>query len=113
MIMRTIPRRHLIYYLRVFEQDSRQQIGNLVDITSEGVMLVSEQPVEAGKTYQFRMDLPTDVFGKGELEFEALCVWSKTDINPDFYVSGYRLAGITASDEMCINYLIRMYGFTD
>ena len=54
---RKAPRRHLIYYLRVYDRASGQQLGHLVDLTTEGVMLVSEEKLEKG-VHSLRMDLP-------------------------------------------------------
>jgi hypothetical protein len=39
---RKLKRRQLIYYLRVLDRDSGALVGRLVDITTEGVMLLSE-----------------------------------------------------------------------
>jgi hypothetical protein len=43
---RKLKRRHLIYYLRVFEKNTDTLLGYLVDITPEGIMIMSESPVE-------------------------------------------------------------------
>ena len=37
---RRLKRRHLIYYLRVFNQATDQLIGHLVDLTTEGTLTV-------------------------------------------------------------------------
>jgi hypothetical protein len=113
MIERKIPRRHLIYYLRVFEQESDRLVGNLVDITPEGIMLVSDAELDPGREYELRMDLPTDVYNNGRLLFKAVCIWSKNDINPEFYDSGFRLLDVNPEAELCIKHLIRLYSFMD
>ena len=48
MDKRKINRRFLLFYMRVFDADARQQIGNLVDITLRGMMVVSEHPLARG-----------------------------------------------------------------
>lgn len=113
MNQRKIPRRHLIFYLRVFDRETGVQVGNLVDITAEGVMLVSEHPFELGNLYRFRMELPAEVFAEGRLDFDAECLWSGNDVNPEFYDSGFRLPDLGEDALLCIRYLIDMYGFTD
>jgi hypothetical protein len=112
-IDRKIQRRHLIYYLRVFEQDTDRQLGSLVDITPEGIMLVSDKPVELGRTYSLRMELPTEVYNEGTMLFDAVCVWSKNDVNPEFYDSGFKLVGVGPEQELCIKHLMRIYSFMD
>ena len=52
---RKLNRRHLIYYLRVFDRDTSILIGHLVDITAEGIMLISEDPIETDNIFQLKM----------------------------------------------------------
>lgn len=113
MNQRKIPRRHLIFYLRVFERETGLQIGSLVDITSEGIMLVSERALEIGQVYQLRMELPAEVFPQGRLDFDAQCLWSGNDVNPQFFDSGFKLLDTDEEAVLCIHYLIEMYGFAE
>jgi hypothetical protein len=110
---RKLKRRHLIYYLRVFDRNTNQLLGHLVDITPEGAMLVSETPIPTAERFQLRMLLPAEIFGKDRLEFEAESIWSKNDINPDFYDTGFRLLDVNAEDAATISELIGEYGFRD
>ncbi len=41
----SIKRRHLIYYLRVWNNKEDKVLGHVVDITTEGLMLISEQEI--------------------------------------------------------------------
>ena len=50
-------RQHSIYYLKVVDQETGEQLGSLVDISEKGVMLVSEQELE--------MNLATSISGYG------------------------------------------------
>jgi hypothetical protein len=110
---RRLKRRHLIYYLRVFDHTNGQLIGHLVDITKEGLMLISEQPLIADKQYQFRMVLPAEILNKAELTYVATVIWCKKDVNPDFYATGFRLVSISEEDMVIIESLIHRYGFND
>lgn len=110
---RILRRRHLIYYLRVFNPHDQQLLGHLVDITAEGIMLMSEQPLPIGATYAMRMDLPADTFGKATVEFEARALWSRPDANPSFHDTGFQLTRVAEADERIINRLITEYGFRD
>lgn len=110
---RRLKRRHLIYYLRVFDQTNGQLIGHLVDITKEGLMLISEVPLSMDQTYHFRMVLPSEILSKVELDFVATVVWCKKDINPDFYATGFKLVSISEDDLVVIESLIHRYGFND
>jgi hypothetical protein len=88
---RKLKRRHLIYYLRVFEQGTNKLVGHLVDLTQEGIMLISENPIEVNKVYHLRMILPSRMGGNEEWLFDAESRWCNKDINPDFYDTGFKL----------------------
>jgi hypothetical protein len=110
---RKLKRRHLIYYLRVFNRLNDALVGHLVDITTEGVMLISEEPIEIDKDFTFRMALPTGMWGKDDIEFDAQSVWCKRDINPLFFVTGFKLSNIPAELVAIIESLIENFGFRD
>ena len=110
---RKLKRRHLIYYLRVFDVTNGQLIGHLVDITKEGLMLISELPLINEKQYSFRMVLPAEILNKAELTFVATVIWCKKDVNPDFYATGFRMVSISDDDMTIIESLIHRYGFND
>ena len=108
---RQLKRVHLIYYLRIFDTKSGKIVGHLVDITVQGIMMISEEPVATGKDYSYKMKLPGIIHGRDEIEFSAHCLWCKKDINPDFYVSGYSIKTVSSQDLKTIVSLINAYGF--
>jgi c-di-GMP-binding flagellar brake protein YcgR len=110
---RTIKRRHLIYYLRVWEIDENTELGHLVDINTGGMMLISEKPVKTGETMHLELRLPD---GEGELKpmrFKAICRWSDKDINAAFYDSGFEFTEKSAQAIAMLQKMIEAYGFTD
>ncbi len=110
---RRLKRSHLIYYLRVFDRSNNETLGHLVDITPEGAMLISENPIPVNTQYQLRMQLPAEIFGRAYLDFDAESLWSKRDINPDFHDAGFRLMNVSVKDTAIISRLIDDYGFRD
>jgi len=81
---RQLKRVHLIYYLRIFDSNSGINVGHLVDITTQGIMMISEEPIPVGKEFSLKMQLPGTITGREEIEFSAQSLWCKKDINPDF-----------------------------
>jgi len=110
---RRLKRRHLIYYLRVFNRETDQLLGHLVDITEEGLMLISEQPIELDVTFHLQMQLPSNIGGMEKWEFDAVSKWCRKDINPDFLDSGFQLVDIDVKSLTVIRNLIRGFGFQD
>jgi hypothetical protein len=89
--IRKVARRHLIYYLRVFDTDTGELLGNLVDISTRGVMLVSDRAIETDKSFKLRMVLPETIEGSREVVFNAISRWCGNDTNRDFYDTGFEL----------------------
>jgi hypothetical protein len=110
---RKLKRRYIMFYSRIFDRSTGMLIGYLSDITPEGAMVISEEPVKTNTQYKLVMDLPEDVFGKQHLTFAAKCVWCRPDVNPNFYMSGFHLETIATEDIQIIHRIIEDYGFRD
>lgn len=108
---RQLKRVHLIYYLRIFDSNTGDNIGHLVDITTQGIMIISEEAIPLGKDFSLKMQLPSTITGREEIQFRARSLWCKKDFNPDFYVSGYQIKEISPQEVKTITALINAYGF--
>lgn len=110
---RKVKRRYLLYYMRVYDAETRQQIGNLVDLTPEGAMLVSENPLPTKKTYNLKLELSEDVADKPFLDFTAKSLWCQPDIEPHFFNTGFKTIKISPEDVKIIQRIVEVYGFRD
>ena len=110
---RKFKRRYLMYYSRIFNRKNGSVIGYLVDITPEGAMIISEEPIKPGENFRLRMDLPEDISTKASLDFEARSVWCKPDIDPHFYGTGFQISGLKDEDVQLIERMVQEYGFRE
>ena len=110
---RKIKRRYLLYYSRVFDAKTGDLIGNLVDITALGAMLVSERPIPVDTVFRLKLELSEDVADKPFLEFTAKSLWSQPDIAPGSYNTGFQMLDIAPHDMEIIQRIIDAYGFRD
>ena len=106
---RKLKRRQLIYYLKVLDRETDNPVGRLVDITGQGFMLISSDPLPVHLEYGLKMHLPAEMASKDHIEFTALSLWCKKDINPDFFDTGFRFKDITPDDLRIINDLIHEF----
>jgi len=83
-------RLHLIYYLRVFDKKNNTLLGHLVDITTGGFMLLSENPIKTGIEFALSMDVPLPEGLTERVELNAKSCWSNQDANPAFYDTGFQ-----------------------
>lgn len=110
---RSIERRHLVFYLRVFDGMSSKIIGHLADISTGGLMLLSEKAIKVDRDFRLRLKLPKEVVGRDEIVIEATSCWSKRDSNPDFFVTGFKIAGLEADIEKQIRILVRDFSMEE
>lgn len=110
---RKFKRRYLMYYARVFDKRTGRVIGYVVDLTQEGLMLISEEPVEPNTRFRLRMDLPEDLSEKKFLDFEAESRWCKKDMDPNFYAIGFHMEETAPEVLETIHTMIAAYGFRD
>jgi len=71
----------------VFDRKTDKVIGNLVDISINGIMIVSETPITEKTIYQLRMEFIQNIM------FDAKCVWF-IDIGANYYISGFEFIQI-------------------
>ncbi len=81
----------LVQYLRVRNKKSNEITGHLVDISTAGVMLISDQAIPPENVYKFSMEIPQVEQQVCVLHFDAKSLWTKPDINPYFHNSGFCL----------------------
>ncbi len=110
---RTVLRRHLIYYLRVWDTVKDELLGHLVDINTDGLMLVSEKPIPTKKTFKLELRWNTPEGEEQHLRFDAESRWSNNDVNAVFYDTGFLLKSTDETILEPIKEVIEEYGFFD
>jgi hypothetical protein len=96
--------------LKVAERNTDRLVGRLVDVTTEGMMLISSEPIEMNRVFQLTLDLPEEMDGgPREVGLEARSLWTKKDANPDFLLSGFEFVTVAPEDLLTITDLIRQY----
>ncbi len=110
---RRMKRWHVIYYLRIFDRDSGSLLGHLVDITTEGMKMVSEEPIPSKKDFRLKMEVPLEGEKTEEVLFNARSLWSEKDTNPDFFATGFYLENLNSDTINVIQSLIADLSFED
>jgi hypothetical protein len=110
---RTTKRRHLIYYLHVYNRLDNELLGHVVDITAEGLMIIGEKTLPIDHDFSLHMTLPSEIMGRESLDFEAHSVWSRRDADPTLFGTGFRLNDIDSEESRIIRRLIKDFGFQD
>lgn len=107
---RSLSRHHLIYYLRVFDGISSRVVGHIVDISPQGIMLITDEPITVQEEYRLRMRFPGAGSEQEELIFDAVCRWCREDDNPEFYIAGFQIQELPEAAANFIQGLIAEFG---
>ena len=111
--LRQLKRRHLIYYLEVFDQETGKLLGHLVDLTVKGMKLISKEEIAPGQTFSLRMIMPEEYCPEREVHFTATSTWCSEDVNPDFYATGFTTPDLESNTRRLFMILINQVGFND
>ena len=110
---RKLKRRHLIYYLHVLERSSGEHVGYLVDITTNGIMIMRENPVEPETLLELKILLSSEMSSKQYLNFDVKAIHCEKSINETTYEIGCQLLHLSAEDFHEIEMIIDELGFRD
>jgi len=110
---RSEKRRFLLYYTRVFDTHSHVQVGNLVDISSLGAMLITPSPIPIEVDFNLKLELSEEVADKPFMEIPAQSLWCHADLDPNLYNSGFKFLDVSPENAAIIRQIVNRYGFRD
>ncbi|MFQ5608153.1 MAG: PilZ domain-containing protein [Candidatus Zixiibacteriota bacterium] len=106
-------RRRTDALLCVYDRNTDEFVGCLVDMTSDGLKLKSPAEIEANAIFQFRMDLPQELKGSDRITFDARSVWLSQDEVSQEYYTCFQMQGVSSEDIDRIEHLIGGSLFAD
>ncbi len=109
---RKAKREQSIYYLQVMDRGGVKTIGRLVDLTTGGMMVVSEGPLVQQQSYHLQIALPREIAGATEIQFEAQCRWCRPAANTDYFDAGLQVLDISMADLSRLELLIKYFSFS-
>ena len=108
---RNTQRRHLVYYLRAWDSGNSQMLGHIVDFTSHGLMLISEEPIQIGGEYSLEVRLPDSQGGIKPVSFKAVCRWSGSSNDKSLFDSGFEVLENSSDAIDVMHSMTNAYGF--
>ncbi|GAB4488507.1 MAG: hypothetical protein Fur0016_14290 [Anaerolineales bacterium] len=109
---RTLDRKYLMVYSRVFDRATGKILGYLSDLSPKGAMIISDDPIGENAKLSLRFDLPDPpLFSTDHLNLEARVAWCKPDIDPSFYNIGFEFLKINEQETAIIEEMIEAYEF--
>ena len=110
---RKLKRRELVYHLKLYDVETGEVIGRVVDIHAEGLKISGNRKFDAGQRLECAIELPKEIFGRQKIRFGAAVLWCKPDLNPDLTATGMQFVTIASEDLECLIGLMAQYSFGD
>jgi hypothetical protein len=110
---RRSPRRRLQKTLTVINMENGETLGEIFDISPEGLSIKSKVKIRDNNQMELRLLLPVNIFGKNMLDVEARCVWTRSESDGVGYYCGFEFIEVSPADVGIIIGLIMDFGFND
>lgn len=105
---RRAQREVINYYLKVYEAGSGEFLGYLADVTREGAMIQSRDPIEPDHDFELRMELGEDLAGEA-ICLKARSVWDRKERNSIFHSTGFQFTHVEEQDAPKLEQLMQSY----
>lgn len=108
---RTTPRKKFALYLRVMNDDTQEQLGHMVEVSSTGLQLETTAPMPLDRDFYLRLELTPELADRPFIVFIARSRWCKTDIiEPNLYRVGFAITEILPDDQQTFVNIVKKYG---
>lgn len=108
---RSKRRRTLTGVVEIVNKMDGSVLGRLVNMTTEGLMLVSTSPLTTDMLYQVTLNLPESVNDMNAIDLGMDCLWtSPTTPDADMYWSGCHIIDISQDMFATLEVLIEKLG---
>ncbi|MBU8872038.1 MAG: PilZ domain-containing protein [Gemmatimonadales bacterium] len=92
------PRKNTPHLVKVLDAETGESLGRVVDITADGMMLVTDHAYDQGHIIKARLILPVMVQARTDVDLEAEAVWCKQDSNPSYFKVGFHFLNLAGED---------------
>lgn len=87
---RALKRKNFMCFQEVLDLDHGTGLGQLLDISSDGMRLLGKQQFTPEQHYKCRMVLAAEILGHSNILFDATCVWNRPDQTRHFFEAGFK-----------------------
>lgn len=103
---RRLERHYVSNSLEVFDLDTGDHLGRVVDLHVEGLMLLSDQPVDLFRSFALQVNLPMRLNGVHEFLLDAETLWNRQSLNGQQYWTGMHFTNLPDTSRQCIEKMV-------
>jgi len=107
-------RRSLMFYLDCIDTSTSLEIGKVIDITYDGLLILSEHAMKTEVAKDYRIILPSiEPFKELKIKTRAICRWSRREDTRDLYYNGLEILEKSADFNKTVDLLVEKIGFSN
>ncbi|OWL90339.1 PilZ domain-containing protein [Halopseudomonas aestusnigri] len=103
---RRLERHQMSSSLEVFDLDTGDHLGRVVDLHEEGLMLLSNRPVDLNRAFALQVNLPMTLNGVNEFLLDAESLWNRVSINGEQFWTGMHFIDLPEESRQCISKMV-------
>jgi len=96
----------------VIDADRGDTIGQIIDIHTAGMLVMSELPLHINAQHRFKLVLAEEIAGAPEITVDVESVWTRQEKDMGFYTTGFSVTDITEENRQAIEQLVAEYGIS-
>ena len=107
---RVSPRKRVNEKIQIRDLNTGELLGNLVNISTGGLMLLSQVALTPNRLFQLSLALPAPIDGIPVIEFGAECLWVQDNVETNGPCwAGFQIIDISDLGTMLIEHLIKAW----
>lgn len=106
---REIIRKTITLDLTVFNRNTGENVGRLVNITESGLKVHCKKSVDRGDRFEFGMILPEPIQGSSTISFDAVNIWCREAAYSKEYYAGFKMMNLDVNIADVIEELVEKY----
>ena len=109
LIERKHERKELNQSIPIVDVINGGDFGELVNVTVEGIMVITDKEIPTQSIYQLSLRLPIEIAGSNTVELGADCLWCRKVENFHRYWAGFHIIDASDTAMAQIEELIKHY----
>ena len=110
---RTEPRTNIQRCINIRNTLTGRNMGELVNLTAEGMMLISAEPITSNAVYQIELTLPAPTTRASTIALGIECLWCQQATGHQHYWSGHQIIDASPSALQAIQHLLQRERYED
>ena len=107
---RKLERKELNQAIAVLDTINGGTFGELINVTTEGLMVMTDREIETQAIFQLALQLPEPIKGTDQIVIGADCLWCRRAENFYRYWAGFQIIDASEKALSQLEVLIDLYG---